>query len=245
MFDIEMLSVADLPLEELTTHAELIYELFLDLSSYNQNFISPARSTEESKLKTRITVWKYELNQLLAQPETYRQKLELKRKLLADHPYCSISNTLIEDPDEADVDRDGKLCHRFYLAEKLNLTRKKKERDTTVLLKLDGIKYECDDLKDAYIQMMHLVVSRLKNQQEDLIDRFTALDFIGTTRELKERSGRIDLRLRPLRSLKTKQEEDLYFDLNINDQSMMDRMQKVSKLFDFTRDFAVIGVGSS
>ncbi|MHC5728721.1 MAG: hypothetical protein ACYTXY_32315, partial [Nostoc sp.] len=143
VFDIQMLGFADYSIADIEDKTKIIYNAFLDLCSYDRNFIDAVSRSTSSKLNVRLGIWKNKLNLIMENPQPYLEKLEQNQQHFNSKPLCNYSGQTIETIDEADF-VDHKLYHRFYTPSSEISTRPSHNTDDVKFF-LDGSEYHLDN----------------------------------------------------------------------------------------------------
>jgi len=241
IFDIQMLSLADYEINQVSDKSEIIYETFLDISSYDIDFIDATSKATNSKVNSRVISWKNRLKDVIENPQKYISKLSSKRELFNVSPFCTETGERIDSLDQADV-MEGKLYHRNNLSENdIIKSGKKKTRSskkTPVSFRLNGSNYQADDLNDAIQQILDIVQENIQNSNFD-IDRLHTLNFIGTHEELRKKSTKRDKNFKSTKIDKPGCGTLLYFDASEGRNEILMQIREMAKLFAFMKDFSI------
>ncbi|OQX24002.1 MAG: hypothetical protein BWK80_23120 [Desulfobacteraceae bacterium IS3] len=111
IFDIQLLGFANLEISDIQDKTEIIYENFLDISSYNSAFIDTVTYSTNQKINERISIWNNALNSILKDQKPYIEKVMLKKNKFNNSPICEYCNKSINDIDESDY-IEKQLVHR-------------------------------------------------------------------------------------------------------------------------------------
>jgi hypothetical protein len=241
VFDVQMLGFVDYAITDIQDKAEIIYDAFLDMSSYDRNFIDAVSQRTDSKLNERIGIWKNKLNQILENPEPYFEKLELKRKHFNSNPICSSSGCRMETIDEADF-VDGTLYHRCSSPSAIAQTdlqsRKRATVNSLVKFHLNSSTFEAENLSEAIDMILEFLVDKIKDDDYS-IGRLTSLDFIGTQLELSAKSNK---ELKKFKSIgvENKNSKKLYIDVSGSRSENLQNLTEMASIFSFMNDFNFI-----
>ncbi|MEH2411240.1 DUF262 domain-containing protein [Nostoc sp.] len=235
VFDTQMLGFADYSIADIEGKTKVIYNAFLDLCSYNRNFIDAVSRSTSSKLNERLTIWKNKLNLIMENPQPYLEKLEQKQQHFNSDPSCSSSGQTIETIDEADF-VDGKLYHRANTPSKQ--ISPKISPNTGVKFFVDGQEHDIGNVNDTmkYVIDAYLI-NRIKDDN-DAITRLADLEFIGTSAQMSSKVKRI----KTFRSLhlENSNSEELYIDMSGSDNQNLENLKCITSLFSFMSDFRLI-----
>jgi len=240
IFDIQMLSLADYEISEILDKTEIIYETFLDVSSYDIDFIDATSKATNAKVNSRVISWKNRLKDIIENPQKYISKLSLKKELFNSSPLCTETGERIDSFDQADV-MDGKLYHRNNLSEndiiKSDKKKTRSSKKTSVSFRLNGSNYQADDLNDAIQQILDIVQENIQSSNFD-IDRLHTLNFIGTNEELSKKSTKATKIFKPIKIDKPGC-GTLYFDASEGRNEILMQIREMAKLFAFMKDFSI------
>ena len=199
IFDVQMQGFVDYRIADIQNKTDIIYEAFLDICSYDRNFIDAISQRTDSKLNERIGIWKNKLSQVIENSQSYYEKLEMKRQLFNSNSICSSSGKRIETIDEADF-VDGMLYHRCSspsLTQKEIQPRKRTTVNSPTKFYLNGSLYESDNILEAIEIIIDFILDRIK-EDEYSINRLASLSFVGTNMELSDKSNRELKKFKPL-----------------------------------------------
>lgn len=188
IFDVQMLGFTDYNIDQINPLTDVIYNEFLNLSSFNDVFIDSTSKSTDSKINERIDIWKKTLSDIVSNPEPYKNKLSKKVERFAHKNECFVCNSQIKSIDESYFNiSDNKLYHR-------NCYQKYKSKSSSnIKVRKDNIKFKwfnvLYDLNPA--ETLNLIVNDVVNEiiyDKFLLDKLFTFDFIGTIEELRERS---------------------------------------------------------
>ena len=108
VFDVQMLGFTNCTIDDIEGKTEVIYDAFLDLSSYNRDFIDALNRSTNSKVNERLGIWTHKLNLILENFEEYHEEFQEKKRLFESYPVCTLSGEKIENIEESDY-FEGKL----------------------------------------------------------------------------------------------------------------------------------------
>lgn len=240
VFDVQMLGFVDYDIEQITDKADIIYETFLDVSTYDSIFIDAISKSTGCKVNERVTIWKNRLKHLLENPQQYREKLGLKKKLFSYSPVCKATGQKIETLEESDVFK-GKLYHRCSISENdiINYDKEKSRttKKTEVLFTCNGSEYEAGDVNEALELILEIVREHIDGSEFD-IQRFSSLDFIGSISELSKNCKK---KKKVFKTTKLQRQgvDTLYFDASGGRSEVLQQLKEMAKLFEFMHDFNV------
>lgn len=241
IFDVQMLGFVDYEISQIQGNEEIIYETFLDVSSYDLDFIDATSKATGSKVNQRVISWKNRLKDIIESPEKYIQKLKLKLKLFRENPYCTQSDKRIELLEQADV-LNGKLYHRCSLSEndiiKFEATKTKVTKNDSVEFVLNQTDYEVDNLSEAIDQILEIIRSHIHESEFD-IDRLSSLSFVGTHNRLNQQNSQRKKKIYKSLKLENQNRETLYFDASGGRNEVLQQLREMARLFDFMRDFQI------
>ena len=240
VFDVQMLGFVDYDISQVLDEAKIIYETFLDISSYDSIFIDATSKSTGSKLNERVITWKNRLKDVLENPDKYREKLNLKKRLFNSHPHCQETGQVIESLEQADV-LEGKLYHRCNISEndviKSDKGRSRSTKRTSVVFNFDGSRYEANDVSEAVEQILDIVRGRIEGSEFD-IERLSSLDFIGSHLELSKKCTKPNKIFKSTR-LEKRGSGTLYFDSSGGRIDILQQLKEMAKLFEFMNDFSI------
>lgn len=236
VFEIQMLGFADYSIADIENKTKIIYNAFLDLCSYDRNFIDAVSRATSSKLNERLGIWKNTLNLIMENPQPYLEKLEQKQQHFNSNPLCSSSRKTIETIDEADF-VDCKLYHRFY-SPSSEMISTKSSPNTDVKFILDGSEYDLGNVNDAIEFVIQFLTKRIKDD-DFAINRLAELKFIGTVDQLSSRVDKSSKKFRPLH-LRNRDSEELYIDISGCRSENLKNLECMASLFSFMSDFKFI-----
>ncbi|MEH2372797.1 DUF262 domain-containing protein [Nostoc sp.] len=248
VFDIQMLGFAGYSEAKIEGKTEIIYNAFLDLCSYDRNFIDAVSRSTGSKLNERLTIWKNKLNLIMENPEPYLKKLEQKQQHFHSDPSCSSSGQTIETIEEADF-VDGKLYHRFYTPSKP--ISPKISPNTGVKFFVAGEEHDIGNVNDTIKYVIDAYFTTRIKDDNDAITRLADLEFIGTPGQLRSRgsigtseqlSSKVNKKTKTFRSLhlENSDSEELYIDMSGSDKENLENLKSMASLFSFMSDFRFI-----
>jgi hypothetical protein len=240
IFDVQMQAFIDYTITDIQNKTEIIYEAFLDICSYDRNFIDAVSLRTDSKLNERIGIWKNKLSQVIENSQSYYEKLEMKRQLFNSNPICSSSGKRIETIDEADLVNE-RLYHRCFspsLTQKEVQPRKRTTVNSPIKFYLDGSLYEFDNILDAIDMILEFVVERIK-EDEYSINRLASLSFVGTNRELSDKSNRELKKFKPV-GIENSNSKKLYIDVSGGRTENVQNVTEIASLFSFMSEFKFV-----
>jgi hypothetical protein len=240
IFDVQMQGFIDYTITDIANKTEIIYEAFLDICSYDRNFIDAISQRTDSKLNERIGIWKNKLSQVIENSQSYYEKLEMKRQLLNSNPICSSSGKRIETIDEADL-VDGMLYHRCSspsLTQTELQPRKRTTVNSPIKFYLDGSLYEFDNILEAIYMILDFVVERIK-EDEYSINRLASLSFVGTDMELSDKSNRELKKFKAL-GIENSNSKKLYIDVSGGRTENVQNVTEIASLFSFMSEFKFV-----
>jgi uncharacterized protein with ParB-like and HNH nuclease domain len=240
IFDVQMQGFVDYTIIDIQNKTEIIYEAFLDICSYDRNFIDAVSLRTDSKLNERIGIWKNKLSQVIENSQSYYEKLEMKRQVFNSNPICSSSGKRIETIDEADF-VDGMLYHRCS-SPSLTQTELQPRKRTTVTspikFYLNGSPHESDNILEAIYMILEFVVERIK-EDEYSINRLASLSFVGTYMELSDKSNRELKKFKAL-GIENSNFKQLYIDVSGGRTENVQNVTEIASLFSFMSEFKFV-----
>jgi len=240
IFDVQMQGFVDYTISDIQNKTDIIYEAFLDICSYDRNFIDAISQRTDSKLNERIGIWKNKLSQVIENSQSYYEKLEMKRQLFNSNPICSSSGKRIETIDEADF-VDGMLYHRCSspsLTQTELQPRKRTTVNSPIKFYLDGSLYEFDNILEAIYMILDFVVERIK-EDEYSINRLASLSFVGTNMELSDKSDRELKKFKAL-GIENSNSKQLYIDVSGGRTENVQNVTEIASLFSFMSEFKFV-----
>lgn len=227
VFDVQMLGLLGFESIDVKHSAELLYEAFLEISSYERDFISSLATGTDNTINQRISIWKNKVAAILEEPEKFSKLLHNKKREYNRKAICQHCKSRIQSIDEADL-KDGSLLHRWCMLETDNENRRIKRR-SQILMTLGGDTNEFENLSDALEWFIYVLKNETSVEDEVRLQR---LDFIGTPDELRKKSNGV--------FLIKKLDGDLFMSVNARDKNeTMNKMREIASLFDFARDFDI------
>lgn len=240
IFDVQMQGFVDYTITDIQNQTEIIYEAFLDICSYDRNFIDAVSLRTDSKLNERIGIWKNKLSQVIENSQSYYEKLEMKRQLFNSNPICSSSGKRIETIDEADF-VDGMLYHRCSspsITQTELQPRKRTTVNSPIKFYLDGSLYEFDNILEAIYMILEFVVEKIKDDEYS-INRLASLSFVGTNRELSDKSNRELKKFKSL-GIENSNSKQLYIDVSGGRTENVQNVTEIASLFSFMSEFKFV-----
>ena len=240
VFDVQMLGFVDYNIEQVRNEAEIIYETFLDISSYDPVFIDAISKSTSSKVNERLITWKNRLKDVLENPRKYREKLALKKKLFSSDPSCQETRQRIESLEQADV-LEGKLYHRCVLYEndviKSDIRKSRSTKKTSVVFTYNKSDYEATNINEAVEQILEVVKGHIESSEFD-IQRLSSLDFIDSYLELSKKCKK-NKKIFKSTGLQKQCSETLYFDASGGRNDVLQQLKEMAELFEFMNDFNI------
>ena len=237
VFDIQMLGFADYEMKDISKNADIIYECFLDLSSYNSHFIDAVKHGGQ-KLNERVVIWNNKLKQIQDDPEPFKDKLEMKEKLFNQNPTCTGSGQKIDNIDESDV-FEGELYHRYFYPKNEPASNEiRQEKDKSVSYYLDETNWKANSISEFFAEIISFLVPKIKANEYD-IERLTTLDFIGTYDALKSRHFPPETPRTFYPLLKHDKYGELRIDLTGSRKVNIQNAIEIASLFTFMSDFRI------
>ncbi|WP_009632505.1 DUF262 domain-containing protein [Synechocystis sp. PCC 7509] len=237
VFDIQMLGFAEREMEDISENADIIYEAFLDLSSYDNHFIDAVKHGGQ-KLNERVVIWKNRLRQIHDDPKPLKDKLEMKKRLFDQNPTCTRSGQQIDNMDEADV-FDGELYHRYFFPKaEIASNEIRSEKHKPVNYYLDGESWKVDNTSEFCDEIISFLVPKIKDSEYD-IERLMTLDFIGTYDTLKSRRFPPETPRTFKRLLAHDKYGEIRIDLTGNRKVNIQNVIEIASLFTCMSDFKI------
>jgi hypothetical protein len=240
IFDVQMQGFVDYRIADIQNKTDIIYEAFLDICSYDRNFIDAVSQRTDSTLNERIGIWKNKVSQVIENSQSYYEKLEMKRQLFNSNSICSSSGKRIETIDEADF-VDGMLYHRCSspsLTQKEIQPRKRTTVNSPTKFYLNGSLYESDNILEAIEIIIDFILDRIK-EDEYSISRLASLSFVGTHMELSDKSNRELKKFKPL-GIENSHSKKLYIDVSGSRTENVQNVTEIASLFSFMSEFKFV-----
>jgi|GEM_PF-1824436 hypothetical protein len=240
IFDVQMQGFVDYRIADIQNKTDIIYEAFLDICSYDRNFIDAVSQRTDSTLNERIGIWKNKVSQVIENSQSYYEKLEMKRQLFNSNSICSSSGKRIETIDEADF-VDGMLYHRCSspsLTQKEIQPRKRTTVNSPTKFYLNGSLYESDNILEAIEIIIDFILDRIK-EDEYSISRLASLSFVGTHMELSDKSNRELKKFKPL-GIENSNSKKLYIDVSGSRTENVQNVTEIASLFSFMSEFKFV-----
>ena len=236
VFDIQMLGFTDYTIEQISKSADIIYDSFLDVSSYDQTFIDATKIGTNNKVKVneRMNIWRQRLSQIIENSEQFSNKYRAKVQLFKNNPICEISRRRIETIEEAYFE-NGHLYHRAFRP----IPQTSRTRSTAIRFHLDSIDYEMDDSSDSWDFLIEFLRNNMTTDDAYTIRRLGSLPFVGTQRELSNRSQKDAKKYKSLR-IDNLEGEILWIDVSGNKMENIQKMEEIASLFSFMNDFEIL-----
>ncbi len=234
VFDVQCLGFSDYKVSDIEDKTEIIYDAFLDVSSYDRDFILSITRSTAQKINDRMTIWKNKLTDVIENPTSYFEKLELKKKRFSFNLKCYYCNQTIDEIDEADF-KDNQLYHRICHLENTKRRKKPMTIDIPIEFGVNGSTYDCEDIVEALQLFMVIVVEGIMDDEYG-IERLASLNFIGTVTELSERSTERNKRFKPL-DITNAQSKRLFIDVSGSRSKNLAKMKEIASMYSFLSDF--------
>ncbi|MBF2056949.1 MAG: DUF262 domain-containing protein [Cyanobacterium sp. T60_A2020_053] len=238
IYDIQMLGFVPYNIEDIRDKTEVIYDKFLDLSSFDRNFIDAVSRSTNARLNERIGIWDNQLKQIIENFDSYLQIFTNKKNAYQASPFCSVSGKRIETFEEVDF-YDNKIYHKAF-SPKLEMSvdvSKKVTINSSVSILLNGNELQFDDIREATRFVIDFISKRITDDIHDII-RLNKLDYVGTQEDLLSREG--NKIIQPFGNLNNIDGERLYFYLSNRRAENITRLIELASLFSFMSDFQVL-----
>ena len=234
VFDIQMLGFAEYSSEQIFKHKDIIYDAFLDLSSYNQVMIEATKVWTNQKVNERMNVWKQRLSEIFDEPQSFIEHRKEKINRFNSKPICHNSGHRIETIDESFYE-DGHLYHRAFRP----ITQTLRTRSSSIRFRLEGQNYESDSSSDAWDIVIACMKNIIPSDDAYTIRRLTSLSFIGTQRELSGRNQKETKRFKSL-GIDNLENDRLFIEVSGNKNENIQKMEELTSLFSFMNDFEIL-----
>ena len=237
IFDVQMLGLAEYEEEDIKDLIDVIYDSFLDLSTYDRNFIDAVSRSTNHKVSIRVGIWKNQLQKIIEDPTTYKQNLLKKQTSFANNPVCSATGNRLESFDEADY-YGGKIYHKYNSPRTETVqSNTRKTHKTPISAHLEGSDYAFDDIHELIDFVLVFISERIQDSEFD-IKRLASLECIGTNASLSAKSKHQLKKFKEVGvSLDNKK---LYFDVGGGRSEIKQFLQDLAGLFSFSGDFEII-----
>ncbi|MBC7473768.1 MAG: DUF262 domain-containing protein [Candidatus Sericytochromatia bacterium] len=186
VFDIQMLGFMDYQIIDIEDKVEIIYQEFLDISSFNDIFIDSINRSTDHKINERIEIWKDALQDIVTNPQFYFKKLEKHKSLFHHKPECCYCSKQIKNFDDSYCcnDPESLLYHRSCY---LNIPNLKpsilKKKSSELSFKWNEQTYEMEAAK-----ALELIVNEISEKIADdsyQLERLKTFEFIGSLEKLR------------------------------------------------------------
>jgi len=240
VFDVQFLGFIDYKISDIEDKIDIIYDVFLDIFSYNREFIAAVTTSTDQKINDRMSIWKNKLNDVLENPAPYFKKIDKKRELFDAGQKCYYCNQPIDEIDEADYG-EGQFYHRICHLE----TTRARKMPTTInapfMFNVNDVPYDCDNIEEAFKLLMELVSEEIIDDDYN-IERLTTLDFIGTLKELSSKAQVNHKRRKKFKELDIRNQENkkLYVNISGNRSEILEKMSAITSMYSFLSDFEVV-----
>lgn len=250
VFDIQMLGFLDYSIEELEDKLEVIYNEFLNISSFNDIFIDSINKSTDHKINERIDIWKNLLADIVTNQDYYQNKLTLKKNLFYKKSECSICNKQIKDFDDAYLYKDESdsnfISHRYCYLNLINKEKHLKSKKKNNLLKFRWLEniYELEHNKALELVVTD-IFSHIKNNYKENFDyqleRLKSFDLIGTYEELKNKTTIDSDKCRTFKPVKFSiNGENLFIETSFNKDETLDLIEELTSCFSLTEKFILL-----
>lgn len=241
VFDVQMLGFVDFDFDEINQNREIIYDAFLDLCSYDKDFIDSISRSTNHNINTRSTIWKNKIIDILDNKESYEKELIKKKRVFNETQSlnCSLSGLPIKTWEELDVFEDS-VFHRAF-SPRLNAspreTRTRETKSTPVRFMLSGHEYEYDNVKDTVSFILAFLKESIDIENEYDLNRLSSLTCVGTIHELSQRPQSTK-KSNTFVSLNIDNEKgkSLYFDSSGGRKETLERLEEIASLFSSMSD---------
>ena len=237
IFDVQMLGFADYEEEDIKDLRDVIYDAFLDLSTYDRNFIEAVTRATTHKVGIRVGIWKNHLKRIIEDPEPFKASLSQKNDSFANNPVCSATGNQLESFEEADF-YGGKLYHKYNSPRtETAQPNTRKTQKTPISAHLADSDYTFDDIYELVDFVLEFISEKIEDSEFD-IRRLSCLECVGTQESLSAKSKHSSKSFKSFGvSLDNKK---LYFDKSGSRTEIKQFLQDVASLFSFTGDFQII-----
>ncbi|QUS60605.1 DUF262 domain-containing protein [Synechocystis sp. PCC 7339] len=242
VFDVQMLGFVDYQINEILDKAEVIYDAFIDLCSFDRDFSDSIIRSTNSKVNGRLTPWKQTLKSIVENYDSYLSEFLEKKEAFNSTPICKVSGEEILSFEECDY-CDGKIYHKSN-SPKLELRRSstRNSMKTDAIVSFGQKELEYSTLEEA-IQFLidHISEKILSSDDPHHIERLKSLSFIGTSDELLERipAGRSGKRIAKMGDLYDSNRHRLYINISGGRKENIDNFNQLFSLFSFTQDVKI------
>ncbi|MGB3205780.1 MAG: DUF262 domain-containing protein [Crinalium sp.] len=240
VFDVQMLGFVDYDIEDISDKIDIIYDSFLELCSYDRNFIDAISRSTNAKVNERILIWKNKLKAIMENPDKHIEMFLQKKKLFDENSICNSSGCRLEKWEEVDF-YDGKIYHRAFspkLEMAVNTSTKRASVNTSVQMFLQGDELEFDEVKDALNFVVDHIVKKVSDDSHD-ISRLTELNYVGTQDELLS-TIKGKKHIKKFGILENIAGDSLYIDVGGNRTENIAKIEQLASLFSFMSDFKII-----
>ena len=237
IFDVQMLGFADYEEEDINDLKEVIYDTFLDLSTYDRNFIDAVSRSTNHKVGIRVGIWKNHLKRIIEDPEPFKASLSQKKASFASNPVCSATGNRIDSFEKADF-YEGKLYHK-YNSPRIETAQPntRKTQKTPISAHLADSDYTFDDIYELVDFVLEFISEKIQDSDFD-IQRLSCLECVGTNVSLSAKSKHLAKRFKPVGV--NFDNKKLYFDIGGSRSEIKQFLQEVASLFSFTGNFKII-----
>jgi hypothetical protein len=240
VFDVQMLGFTNCTIDDIEGKTEVIYDAFLDLSSYNRDFIDALNRSTNSKVNERLGIWTHKLNLILENFEEYHEEFQEKKRLFESYPVCTLSGEKIENIEESDY-FEGKLYHKcnspkLTIGKNIKSPRASKNMGVEILLSEDIVEF--DNLKELIEFLVERIVTEISDDQHD-IERLQSCDFIGDQDQLLSTMLGVK-KIVPFGTLKGHNGKRLYIKASGTRGEIIKNLNQLISLFSFTGNIKII-----
>lgn len=228
IFDIQMLGFVDYQKNEIKGKETVIYNAFLDMCSYEEKFITAAKTSTDAQADVRLQMWKNKLRHVVENFSQYSAKYNKKCELLNESNNCHICNNPVKTLEESDV-YESKLAHRYCILNQRENTPIRPKTQFVFTINDDECSF--DEFQDALIFIFESIAEKINDNNYE-VQRLCSLDFIDTYSELSKKLKDVPSKKMKPTNLK-KDGKIIYVEYSGTLKELRHKLKDLTSLYDF------------
>lgn len=242
IFDVQILGFIDYQITDIEDKAELIYQEFLNISSFNDVFIDTINRSTDHKINERIEIWKETILDIVTNPEIYRTKLSKHKSTFHNKPECNYCSKQIKNFDESYYFNsiEASLYHRNCY---LNISSLKpilaKKKGIEIRFKWNEQIFELEPAK-ALELIVNDVTTQIENDSYQ-IERLKTFEFIGSLEKLRNQEHNNNGKARTFKPLNLLLDgEKQFFEAATEKTACINNIHELTSCFGIADNFIIL-----
>ncbi len=237
VFELQMLGFIDYEEAKILKYKELIFNSFLDLSTYDRDFVDSVAVSTNSKVTQRMNIWKNQLLQILENPLSFENLLNRKKALFNIKPDCSICGHRIQILEEADMDNNS-LIHRYCKFSFQSTYTKTTSKSTR--FKMNQVEFEVENNSEL-LTMIIEIISNSINGDFDEIEKICHLNYVGTFAKISKTFTDDNSKIRKYKEMNMtdKDGNKIFFNASGDNKEVIKKIMDLCLSINATNDFEI------